>query len=327
MSPVLEGLSVLDLSVWRPGPYATQLLAEMGADVVKVEPPGGDPMRAFPELFESLNAMKRSMELDLKNDGDRATALSLASDADVVVEGFRPGVAARLGVSHADVVAVNPSIVYCSISGFGQTGPMRDSPGHDLNFQAWAGALSPDGAPPVLSRIPVGDLAAGMAAAMAICAASVRRARTGDGAYVDLGVTDVLATWTGAVAARFADAEKPSRSMPGYGVFATADGGYVTLGVLGEDHFWAALCNELGLAHGGLRFGDRVMRLDQLQSEIATAVGSRARDEVVAALLDAGVPVAPVLSREEMLALPHLRERGSVSGDGTSVGPPVRIIP
>ena len=327
MGPVLEGLSVLDLSVWRPGPYATQLLAEMGADVVKIEPPGGDPMRAFPELFESLNAMKRSMQLDLKDEGDRATALSLAANADVVVEGYRPGVAARLGVSHADVAAVNPSVVYCSISGFGQTGPMRDAPGHDLNFQAWAGALSPDGAAPVVPRIPVGDLAAGIAAAMAICAASVRRARTGDGAYVDLGVTDVLATWTGAVAARFADADKPSRSMPGYGVFATADGGHVTLGVLGEDHFWVALCAELGLAHGDLGFADRVRRLDELQAAIANALGARSRDDVVAALLDAGVPVAPVLAREEMLALPHLRERGSVSGDGRSVGPPVRIIP
>ena len=322
---MLGGLTVLELSPWRPGPYAAQLLAEMGARVVKVEPPGGDPMRAFPELFESLNRLKELTELDLKDASDRARALDLARGADVVVEGFRPGVASRLGVGYDEVAAVNPAVVYCSISGFGQTGPLVDAPGHDLTFQAWAGALSPDGDEPVVGRLPVADLAAGVTAAMAICAACVRSSRTGEGVYIDVGITDVVATWTGSASPRFRALAQASRSMPGYGIFDTADGGRVALGVLGEDHFWASLNRELGLPYGDLGFNERVARHDEVQAEVTRAVRARKRDDLVSLLLAAGVPVAPVLTRAEMLALDHLRERGVVSDDGTAMGGPVRF--
>ena len=302
MALSLDGLVVLELSPWRPGPYAAQLLAEMGAKVTKVEPPGGDPMRAFPELFDSLNAEKTLVELDLKQDSDRSRAIDLARDAGVVIEGFRPGVAARLGVGYDHVHAVNESVVYCSISGFGQTGPLANAPGHDLTFQAWAGALSPDGEAPVVGRLPIADLAAGMAAAMAVCAACVRRATTGEGAYIDLGITDFLATWTGSAEPRFAGLPKATRAMPGYGVFSTSDG-YVALGVLGEDHFWDALNRELGLAFAGLGFAERVARLDEVQAAVASAVATRTRDDLVTSLLAAGVPIGPVLTRAEMLNL------------------------
>ncbi|HEY8058181.1 MAG TPA: CoA transferase, partial [Acidimicrobiales bacterium] len=139
MTGLLEGVRVLDLSIWRPGPYATQLLVEMGADVVKVEPPGGDPMRVFPALFADLNAGKRGAAVDLKDPAGRRAVLRRAAGADVVIEGFRPGVAVRLGVGEADVRSVNPTVVYCSISGYGQDGPLVAAPGHDINYQAWAG--------------------------------------------------------------------------------------------------------------------------------------------------------------------------------------------
>src|SRR3954452_13973815 len=129
----LEGRRVLDLTVWRPGPYATQLLAEQGADVLKVEPPGGDPMRSMPDLFDILGAGKRSIVLDLKDERDRATCLELAAEADVFVESYRPGVAERLRVVYDAVAAVNAAIVYCSISGFGAVGPLASQPGHDVN--------------------------------------------------------------------------------------------------------------------------------------------------------------------------------------------------
>src|ERR1700728_4281664 len=144
-STFLSGTKVLDLSIWRPGPYATSLLVALGADVLKVEPPGGDPMRQYPELFESVNAGKRSIVLDLKDGDDRARAMELALEADAVVEGFRPGVMARLGLDAATVRAAKPSLVYCSISGYGQEDPRADLPGHDVNYQAWAGALAPEG--------------------------------------------------------------------------------------------------------------------------------------------------------------------------------------
>ena len=311
MDGALEGLRVIDLSVWRPGPYATRLLLERGADVVKVEPPGGDPMRAFPELFESLNEGKQARRVDLKTDSGREQVLDLMAGADVVVEGFRPGVVDRLGVGPAAATARNPSIVYCSISGFGQAGPLAAAAGHDLTYMAWAGALSPDGAPPVVPRIPVADLAAGLAAALEITAACLGRARTGRGAVLDVAMADVLATWTGRADARLQDAAGPTRAIPGYGTFATADGGWIALGVLDEDPFWRSLCEELDLLeHAGLGFADRVARTTELQEAVAAAVGRDERDALVGRLLDAGVPCAPVLDRAGMLANDHFAFRG-----------------
>jgi crotonobetainyl-CoA:carnitine CoA-transferase CaiB-like acyl-CoA transferase len=331
---LLSEVRVLDLSVWRPGPYATQLLAEIGADVLKVEPPGGDPMRVYPELFAGLHANKRSIVLDLKHGGDRRRALELAAEADVVIEGFRPGVAARLGVGYDDIRAVAPSVIYCSVSGLGQSGPLRRAPGHDLNYQAWAGALTPDGGEPEVSKLPIADLAGGMAAAFAICAALVRRQRTGEGEYIDAAMTDVLATWTGAATPRTRDSEPSEsatepRGVPGYGLFATADGRYLTLGVLSEDHFWTALCDALDIDDGrDLRFVERMERASELQPRIAGVIAGRNRDELVDTLLACDVPVAPVLDRNEMLELPHLREREVATSDrwaDRSIGYPVRL--
>src|SRR3954447_1202702 len=247
-SGLLAGLRVLDLSVWRPGPYATQLLAEIGADVIKVEPPGGDPMRTYPELFASLSANKRSIVLDLKQDADRARALELAAAADVVIEGFRPGVVARLGVAYHDVRSVNPTIVYCSLSGMGQRGPLALAPAHDLNYQAWAGALRPEGSDPVVGRLPIADLAGGVFAAFAICAAVLRRERTREGDYIDVSMSDVLATWTGAVPPRAEGVDPDARGVPGYGLFPTADGQHVALSIITEDHFWHGLCDVLEMS-------------------------------------------------------------------------------
>ncbi|TML58809.1 MAG: CoA transferase [Actinobacteria bacterium] len=326
---LLAGLRVLDLSIWRPGPYATQLLAEIGADVLKVEPPGGDPMRQYPELFLSLNANKRSIVLDLKDPADRARALELAAEADVVVEGFRPGVTDRLGVGYAEVRAVNPTIIYCSVSGMGQDGPLARVPGHDLNYQAWAGVLAPEGGPPVVPAVPLADLAGGMAAAFAVCAAALRRANTGEGERIDVAMSDVLATWTGAARPVARGVDPSARGVPGYGVFETADGQHLTIGIVSEDHFWQRLCDALGLS--GVRdvgFAERVGRGVELQSLVAGAIRAREREPLVDALAAADVPVAPVLDRTRMLAQSHFRERRVSTADpwaDPAIGYPVRF--
>ncbi len=319
---LLEGVRVLDVSVWRPGPYATQLLAELGADVIKVEPPGGDPMRIYPALFARLHAGKRSLVLDLKDDTDRATALDLASGADVLVEGFRPGVADRLGVGWEAVRAVRPGIVYCSISGFGQDGARRDVPGHDLDYQAWAGVLAPDGGPPVVPSVPVADLAGGMAAALAICAACVRAARTGEGERIDLAMTDVLATWTGADSPVEGAATGADPTLvPGYGTYATADGGWIALGVLSEQPFWDGLCSVAGLDRlAGMDYTARLAGGAAVDAAVADAIRRHDRDAIVATLLAAGVPVAPVRSRAEVAADPHLLARGAVRPSAPRTG-------
>ena len=326
---LLAGIRILDLTVWRPGPHATQMLVELGADVIKVEPPGGDPMRSYPALFASLNVDKRSIVLDLKTGEGRRQARALAAEADVVIEGFRPGVADRLGVGYDDVRAVNPSIVYCSVSGLGQTGELALVSGHDLNYQAWAGSLAPEGGAPAVPAVPIADLAGGMAAAYAVCAALVRRLRTGEGERIDVAMADVLVTWTGAAKPEARDADPGARGVPGYGMFPTADGTPVTLAVLTEDHFWRGLCDVLGLDDArDLDFAARMARLDELQGRLAERIAGRDRDELVAALLAAEVPVAPVLDRAGMLGVTHFAERGVVTVDehgAPATGHPVRF--
>ena len=304
----LAGLRVLDLSIWRPGPYATSLLVALGADVLKVEPPGGDPMRQYAGLFDSINAGKRSIVLDLKDDADRDRALTLADQADVLVEGFRPGVMARLGLEEATVRRRNPALVYCSISGYGQEDVRAALPGHDVNYQAWAGALTPEGGTATLPRLPSADLASGLTAAFGICAAVIGRGASGEGAFLDVAMTDVMATWTGRTGAGTGTSSGPgdpgpADTTPGYGLFTTADGGQVALGVVNEQHFWSALCVELGLgALADLSFEERSGRGAEMQRAVAGSVAARRRDELVVRLAAAGVPVAPVLDRRGMLA-------------------------
>ena len=306
MNPaLLSGLRVLDLSIWRPGPYATSLLVALGADVLKVEPPGGDPMRQYAGLFESINAGKRSIELNLKDGDDHDRALDLAMEADVLVEGFRPGVMARLGLDADTAHDANPALVYCSISGYGQDDPRAVLPGHDVNYQAWAGALTPEGGTARVSPLPIADLAGGMAAAFGICAAVLGRSATGEGTYLDVSMTDVLATWTGRIGSTDGDSAGGSSTtgpVPGYGIFETADGGQISLGVISEQHFWSNLCTELGLDHlSPLRFAERSTRGAEMQRALADAIGGRCRDELVAALTAGAVPVAPVLDRQAMV--------------------------
>jgi len=300
----LGGVRVLDASIWRPGPYATSLLVALGAEVLKVEPPGGDPMRLYPELFASVNAGKRSIVLDLKRDTDRDRARELAAEADVLVEGFRPGVMDRLGLGVQSVHAINPSAVYCSISGYGHHGDRAQLPGHDLNYQAWAGSLSPEGQRAQMPPLPVADLASGMAAAFGVCAALLGRTRTGRGAFLDVAMTDVMATWTGWASATDSSAGRDTSAMavPGYGLFEAADGAQIALGVVNEPHFWSALCDVLGLGDSAtLSFAERHARGVELNARIGEAVVSRDADELTQALQAANVPAAPVLSRAALL--------------------------
>jgi crotonobetainyl-CoA:carnitine CoA-transferase CaiB-like acyl-CoA transferase len=314
-------MRVLDAGIWRPMPYATQLLCDLGADVLKLEPPGGDPMRSFPDLFRDVASNKRSVAVDLRTDAGRARARELAAEVDVFCEGWRPGVAARLGVGYDDLRAVNPSIVYCSLSGYGQEGPFATRPGHDVNYQALAGALARpvgDETPPEIPRLPVADLAAGAVAALTICAAWTKQQRTGEGEYVDVAMADVVASWVGPHdGAAIADLDERPRGSAGYGVFACADGEHVALGVIAEDHFWTAVCDVLGLAElRTLGHRERLRRVPECNAAVAAAIATRTRADVLAALVAAGAPVSPVLSPTEMGADAHFRARGVIVDDG-----------
>ena len=332
MSGLLDGMRVLDAGIWRPVPHATQMLVDLGAQVLKIEPPGGDPMRTFPQLFRDVAGHKRSIELDLRSDAGKARALDLVADADVFCEGWRPGVAARLGLSHDDVRAVNPAIIYCSVSGYGQTGPNVTRPGHDVNYQALAGAIAPrPGEEPAIPRVPIADLAAGTVAAMCICAAWAKKIRTGEGERIDVSMADVVASWSGTSSGNVLRGRaQPTRGSAGYGVFRCADGGWLTLAVISEDHFWRAVCEALDLVPSLHALGhlERLDRFDECQGAITAACAGLTRDDALDRLTRAGAPVAPVLDPSEMTANEQFRSREVVfdAGDGTArLGFPARL--
>jgi crotonobetainyl-CoA:carnitine CoA-transferase CaiB-like acyl-CoA transferase len=333
VSGLLDGMRVLDVSIWRPVPHATQLLADLGAEVLKVEPPGGDPMRGFPELFADIASHKRSVICDLKTEAGHERVLELAADADVFCEGWRPGVADRLGLGYDAIRARNPSIVYCSLSGYGQTGPFLELRGHDLNYQALAGAVAPrpsDVAPPSIPRVPIADLAGGTVAALCICAAWARRLQTGEGEYIDVSMTDVIASWVGPRSGTaMAGRTEVTRGSTGYGVYVCADGRYLTLATISEDHFWRATCDALDLPQfRDLGHHDRLDRYQECDAAIVDACKQLARDEAVERLAAAGAPVAPVLEPEEAGRHPNFHARGVFAADAageTRVAFPARL--
>ena len=198
-SPPLSGIRVLDFTQNLPGPYATHVLASLGAEVIKIEPPEGDSARGLGRIFDIVNAGKKSVVLDLKQESSRSTLYELVRSADVLVEGFRPGVMARFGCSAEQATKLQPRLIYCSMSSYGQEGPYRDYPGHDLNFQAMAGVchLSREADDrPVSSAIPMADLSSALTATNAILAALLARAKSGTGRVIDVALIDTVASWS-----------------------------------------------------------------------------------------------------------------------------------
>lgn len=278
-APPLAGVRVISLAEQYPGPFATMVLADLGADVVLVERPGsGDPTRAYPGFFDSMARGKRSVVLDLKTDGGRSVLWDLLETADVLVEGFRPGTMERLGFSPASVGDRHPRLLYVSISGYGQTGPNRLRSGHDLTYQAEAGVLYehvPPAPPPPPPSLALGDLSAAMFAVQGVLAGMLRRERTGLGGHIDVAMVDCLSTLLAAHVGPVTNGTGPPGFPyePGYGVFVTADGVHLALGVAHEDHFWRALCDVTGLGgerHLGAaaRFADH----GRLRRQLATAI-------------------------------------------------------
>ena len=259
----LRGTRVLDLSQYLPGPYAAQILADLGAEVVKLEPPAGDPMRALGPLdsdglsafYKLINAGKRVIRLDLKSDDGRAAFERLVAAADVLIESFRPGALARLGLGPEALKALNPRLVHCALSGFGQTGPYAEKAGHDITYMALGGGLATSGPAerPVMAHPPTADYASGQQAALATLAALLRRGRSGQGAFLDLSIMESVLAWqpltlTGARRPDWAPTRGQALLNGGaacYQVYETADGRFVALGAL-EAKFWANFCRAVG---------------------------------------------------------------------------------
>jgi alpha-methylacyl-CoA racemase len=333
MTLPLEGIRVLDLSRLLPGPFCSLLLADFGADVVKVEDTAlGDYMRWAPPVYDgadetarsamflALNRNKRSVRLNLKDARGREVLLALARESDVVLESFRPGVLDRLGCGYEALRAVNPAIVYCAISGYGQDSPLRDRSGHDLNYLALAGllGLSGDGdGPPLQPAGQIADLGGGaLMAAFGILAALRERDRSGEGQLVDVSMTDGTLSWLVMVAARFlADGARPRRGtldlgggLVCYRPYRCADG-WVTLGAL-ESKFWAAFCR--GVGREDLVAGQFDAPGSDAHRAVEEIMAARTRAQWAAFAAEHDCCLEPVLDLDEVLASDHVRAREMV---------------
>ncbi|MEJ5185556.1 MAG: CaiB/BaiF CoA-transferase family protein [Candidatus Geothermincolales bacterium] len=334
MAP-LEGIRVLDFSQLYPGPLCTMILADLGAEVIKVEPVGlGDPARLNPYFFRQINRNKKSVALNLKDERCRKAMLSLSRKVDVVVEGFRPGTMSRLGVDYEALGSQNPRLVFCSISGFGQDGPYRDRPGHDINYLALAGVLGltrdREGKPVVLG-LELADIASAMNAALAILAALYARERTGKGQYIDISMLDCsVALLYNSTGSYLVDGKEPEVNLihatPHYGVFEAADGEPLALGIVHEDWFWDELCEVLGLEDlKGVGLGERFQRKEELEKRVREAFGRRTAREWLEAFEGKDVPITPINRLGEALEDPQVRHRRMVV-EIPAEGGPERVI-
>ncbi|TCK27541.1 CaiB/BaiF CoA transferase family protein [Pseudonocardia endophytica] len=321
MTPApLQGYRVVSLAEQYPGPFATMLLADLGADVVQVErPAGGDPARAFPGHFAALGRGKRSVALDLKTEGGRIACRALVDRADVLLEGFRPGVLARLGLDPAELTVANPGLVVVSISGFGQDGPHRDRPAHDLTFQALAGLLDP--AAPAMPGMALADVASGLFAAVAALSGLAGRGTSGRGGHYDVAMLDSLLAVAATRLVPAANGMPPDElgEDPGYGLFATSDGRWISLSIAFEDHFWHDLCVALDLPDlADVPGAERIARRAELRGRLGDRFATYDLAHWEIAL--AGVPcVAAVRGPAEVLDDPQLADRGLLARVGGEV--------
>ena len=350
MIHALEGMKVLDLTRLLPGGYCTLLLADMGANVLKVEDPfGGDYVRWFPPkineestYFLAVNRNKRSMKLNLKSDRGKEIFRQLVGQYDVLVEGFRPGVMARLGLGYDEISKINPRIVYCSISGYGQDGPYSQKAGHDINYIGTAGILGitgPKGRPPVVPGVPMADFGGGgMMAALGIMMALYHRDRNGKGQYVDISMTDGVASWMANIAAKhFADGDPQDRGevdLAGgficYDCYETKDGQFLSVGSL-EPKFWTNFC----------RLIEREDLVDQqvdkdgdgrLKEEITTIFKSRTMDEWLALLDGEDTCIDKINTIAEAIKDPQMLHREMIveidhptEGKIKAIGNPIKL--
>ncbi|MCH8008357.1 MAG: CoA transferase [Chloroflexi bacterium] len=317
----LDDIRILDLSRLAPGPFCTMLLGDLGADVLLIEPPSdskagqGAGFGAGTEAYNALGRNKRSIVLNLREDDARDVFYKLVESADVVLEGFRPGVVKRLGVDYETLKEKNPRIVYCSLSGYGQTGPYSGLVGHDINYISVGGALGmigwPDQPPAIPMNIVADFAGGGLHAAYGILAALHARDRTGKGQFVDIAMSDgvlyLLASavstlmMTGRVAERGAFAL--NGALPQYNVYECSDGGWISLGSL-EGHFWVNLCNAME-REDFIPYQMDGSKRDEVFAHFREKFKTKTRDEWFEILKQTDICVAPVYSLDEALEDPH----------------------
>lgn len=348
----LEGLKVLDFTEYGAGPFCSMMLGDLGADVIKIEAPRGDALRQWGPMqagisapFMQLNRSKRSVVLNLKNPVDQGHARELARRTDVLIENFRPGTMEKLGLDYARLCDINPRLIYCAMSGYGQTGPYKDRGGFDLVLQGHGGVMGvtgdPDGAP-VKAGVPIIDFGASAHAVIGILSAYIVRSRTGCGQAVDISLLDVPVAWLCLLAGKYwasGEVQQPLGSAhplsAPYQAFRAADG-YLTIAA-GNQRLWEATCEVLGLATlvGDPRFltnNDRARNQGELVPLLEAVLESRPVREWVEELARLGVPCGPINRVDEVLTDPQVLHREMVVdllhprlGFIKSIGCPIKL--
>ncbi|MCS7121709.1 MAG: CoA transferase [Archaeoglobaceae archaeon] len=301
-------LRVVELASFYPGPFCTKILKDLGAEVVKVEPPGKDPARVLGEVFTVFNAGKKILEIDLKSESGLKTFYNLVKDVDVVVESYRPGVAKRLKVDYETLSKINPRIIYCSISAFGQKTNLSQFPAHDINVLGVAGLLEIFGKGKILDpNVQLADLSSALFAVIAILSAVLEREKTGKGKYIDISMlktalfsvpihTTTILNGIGILPTFLRN--------PVYEIYETADG-YVTIGIVAEEHFWQRFCRALDL-----NLNISLLKSFEMFEEIKKMIEKRVRKmltkDLVKILRDADVPAFEVMNLKEVEKIEEL---------------------
>jgi crotonobetainyl-CoA:carnitine CoA-transferase CaiB-like acyl-CoA transferase len=317
----LEGIKILDLSRLFPGPYCSMILADLGADVLRIEDrrfAGEGP--GMPTVMRN----KRHMTLNLKHPQGKDIFYRLAREGDVILEGFRPGVTARLGIDYESIKKINEKMIYCSVTGYGQDGPYRNMVGHDVNYLSFGGVLGLNGeagGDPVIPPIQVADMAAGgMNAALGIMGALIARQRTGRGQYIDISMLDgIVAMLPFPVSLLWGLGQNPRRGdtllsgrYPCYSVYETREGGFISIGAL-EPRFWEALCRKLGREDFIPSQYDEGEKREEIFSFLRATFKTKTREEWMEELKDVDVCLGKVLSLEETLRDPQVVSRRMVT--------------
>jgi crotonobetainyl-CoA:carnitine CoA-transferase CaiB-like acyl-CoA transferase len=335
----LEKIRVLELTPLAPGEFCTMILGDFGAEVLKIESPAGKLALALQgevnrkeAAYNPLDRNKKSIVLNLKSEAGRQVFYRLAQQADVIVEGFRPGVVKRLGIDYDTINKLNPKIVYCSLSGYGQDGPYRDFPGHDINYISIAGVLGligPSGMPPAIPMNFIADFAgASLYGVIGIVMALVARNETGKGQYVDAAFTDgVISLTTSMTAQYFLHGLVPKRgetmlhgAYPYYGVYETKDGKYISIGCV-EPHFWENLCRLLGredyipyqVAMDHFRQKPEDEKWEEISSYLKQSFLTKTRDEWFELLIQKDIPAGKVYTLDEVFSDPQVLQREMVT--------------
>jgi alpha-methylacyl-CoA racemase len=323
---MLEGMRVIDFSQYLPAPHTTLRLANLGAEIIKVESPKGDPTRTSSGkdkmgfVFQAQNHNKKSIVLNLKDKTDRETALELIARADIVIESFRPGVATRLGIGYEDAAQIKKDIIYCSLSGYGQTESMRHLGGHDLNYMSISGLLSQlkdESGRPIHPSLQIADFIGGITASESILGALVKRERTGEGSYLDVSITDsLLPLMSNHILIEGLTGEqhgiaKLQRKHVCYFIYETKDGRFVSLGAL-EPKFWSNFCQALKKEHWVSEHFSLAQNENPVFLELKEVFARRTLAEWTQFSVEIDCCLAPILETGELFNHPLIKSRGFI---------------